>query len=129
MMTKSQLQMSYIIAQMYYQKKLTVKETKALAMREGISENSQSNYFCPAYRHLVNGTSFNGKLSSYVWEYYLSRIFSEFNDNVKQNALKCFLHAIGYSEAKSNSNAVTLREIYSRYSSILRTSLHNQKQD
>lgn len=128
-MTESQLQMSYLIAQMYYQKKLTVKEVKALAVKEGISENSQSNYFCPAYRHLVNGTSFNGKLSVCIWEYYLSQIFTEFNTDIKRNALKCFLHAIEYSEAKSNSNAFSLREIYSRYHSKLTTSGHNQGQD
>ena len=116
MMTESQLQISYILAQKYYQKKLTTKEVRSMAAKEGISENSQSNYFCSAYRHLINGTEFNGKLSAYIWEYYLSQIFTEFNVDIKRNALKCFLRAIEYYEAKGKSNAPTLREIYSRYS-------------
>ena len=116
MMTEAQLQISYILSQKYYQKKLTIKEVRSMAAKEGISENSQSNYFCSAYRHLINGTEFNGKLSAYIWEYYLSQIFTEFNDDIKRNALKCFLRAIEYYEAKGKSNAPTLREIYSRYS-------------
>ncbi|MDE6479480.1 MAG: hypothetical protein K2L45_04355 [Muribaculaceae bacterium] len=119
MMTESQLHTSYLLAQKYYQNKLTNKEVRALAAKEGISENSQSNYFCPAYRHLINGTKFNGKLSTYIWEHYLSKIFSEFSVDVKRNALKCFLQAIEYYEAKNNSNAITLREIFARYSSEL----------
>ena len=119
MMTESQLHTSYILAQKNNQKELTNKEVRVLAAKEEISENSQSNYFCPAYRHLINGTKFNGKLSSYIWEYYLSKIFSEFSVDVRRNALKCFLQAIEYYEAKNNSNAVTLREIFARYSSKL----------
>ncbi len=87
MMTDSQLHTSYILAQKYYQKELTIKEVRALAAREGISENSQSNYFCSAYKHLLNGTKFSGKLSAYIWEYYLSQIFSEFGEEVRRTAL------------------------------------------
>ncbi|MDE5881066.1 MAG: hypothetical protein K2H60_04995 [Muribaculaceae bacterium] len=117
MMTEAQLHISYILAQKYYQKKLTTKEVRSLAAKEGISENSQSNYFCSAYRHLINGTEFNGQLSAYIWEYYLAQIFTEFNVDTKRNALKCFLLAIEYYEAKNKSNAVKLREIFARYSS------------
>lgn len=118
-MTESQLHTSYLLAQKYYQKKLTVKEVRVLAAKEGISESSQSNYFCPAYRHLINGTNFKSKLSADIWEYYLSKIFSEFSGDVRRNALKCFLQAIEYSEAKTHANAVTLRGILARYSSKL----------
>ena len=116
MMTEDQLHISYILAQKYYQKKLTIKEIRSMAAKEGISENSQCNYFCAAYRHLINGTEFHGKLSAYIWEYYLSQIFSEFGVEIKRNALKCYCQAIEYYEAKSKSNALSLREIYSRYS-------------
>lgn len=117
MMTELQLHTSYILAKKYYLNKLTNKEVRALAAKEGICENSQSNYFCSAYRHLINGTKFSGKLSAYIWEYYLSQIFTEFSDDTKHNALKCFLQAIEYSELKSHSNAIALREIFARYSS------------
>lgn len=117
MMTESQLHTSYILAQKYYHKKLSTKEVRALAAKEGISENSQSNYFCAAYRNLINGTKFTGQLSAYIWEYYLSRIFAEFSDDIRCKALKCFMQAIEYSEEKNKANAVTLRRIYSRYSS------------
>ena len=119
MMTESQLLTSYILAQKYYQKKLTNKEVRAFAAKEGLSENSQSNYFCPAYRHLINGTKFSGQLSAYIWEYYLSHIFSEFSVDIKRNALKCFLQAIEYSEAKNKASAITLREILTRYTEKL----------
>ncbi len=87
MMTESQLHISYILAQRYYRGNLSLKEVRALAAKEGISENSQSNYFCPAYRHLIEGSKFSGKLSAYIWEYYLSQIFAEFSEDIKRNAL------------------------------------------
>lgn len=115
MMTEKQLQTSYILAQKYYEKKLTINEVRALAAKSGISENSQSNYFCSAYRHLLNGSKFSGKLSAYIWEYYLSKIFSEFNVDIKRKAIISFLKAIEYSEDKSNARAIKLREIYDAY--------------
>ncbi len=118
MMTESQLHTSYILARKYYQKKLTTKEVRALAAIEGIQESSQSNYFCSAYRHLLNGTKFSGNLSAYIWEYYLSQIFSEFGEEVRRTALNSFLQAIEYSEEKKKNKKKNekLREIYSRYS-------------
>lgn len=59
MMTDLQLRTSYLLAKKYYLKELTTKEVRELAAKEGISENSQSNYFCSAYRHLLNGTKFS----------------------------------------------------------------------
>ncbi len=118
MMTESQLHTSYILAQKYYHKELSTKEVRALAAKEGISENSQSNYFCAAYRNLINGTTFRGKLSGYIWDYYLSKIFEEFGEDIRHNALKCFKQAIEYSEEKTKANALSLREIYARYSML-----------
>lgn len=84
-------------------------------MQNGISYNSQIGYFNAAYRHLMDGTKFSGKLSVYIWDYYLSQIFTEMDDTTKKNALECYKMAIQYHETKSGSNAISMRELLEKF--------------
>lgn len=118
-MNKDQVALSYSLAKKVYNGNLTNKESGEVAGKNGISVNSQISYFNAAYRHLINGTKFSGKLSIYIWEYYLSQIFVDFDEPIKKNALHCFQMAIDYHEMKSGSNAISMRKLLDRFRRII----------
>lgn len=85
-MTDEQIKLSYQLAVGVYNNVKTLKEAKEIGKSYGIPPNSM-NYYCAAYRHMVNGTRHTGSIGTEIREYFLSQIFSKYDNQVKRNAL------------------------------------------
>ena len=86
-MTEEQISISYQLAEDVYFGNKTLKEAKEYGARSGISPNSV-NYYCSSFRHMMNGTRHTGSIGTEVREYFLSKIFSKYDDSINNDSVK-----------------------------------------
>lgn len=113
-----QIELSYQLAQDVYNKNKTLKEAKAIGERAGISSSS-TNYYCSAFRHMLNGTIHTGSIGSAIREYFLQQIFVDYGDTIKRNSLYSFEQAILYREERQSCCLPTDRKILEKYQKLL----------
>lgn len=88
-MANEQIMLSHQLAVDVYNNVRTPKEAKEIGESYGISPNSM-NYYCAPYRHMMNGTRHPSSIGTEVREYFLSQIFSKYDNQIKRNALIAF---------------------------------------
>lgn len=117
-MIKPQIQIAYQLAKEVYDGYLTLKEAKEKGVAAGINANSL-NYYCACFRHMLNGTKFTGSVSVEVRDYFLSQIFSTYDDKIKRNALSSYKMTNDYNEERSHCTLHANREHLEKYSKML----------
>lgn len=117
-MTNEQIKLSYQLAVDVYNDVKTLKEAKEIGESYGISPNSM-NYYCAAYRHMMNGTRHTSSIGTEVREYFLSQIFSNYTNQIKRNALIAFEQTIEYDEERNHCTLHKNRSILEKYKRFL----------
>lgn len=117
-MTDEQIKLSYQLAVGVYNNVKTLKEAKEIGKSYGIPPNSM-NYYCAAYRHMMNGTRHTSSIGTEIREYFLSQIFIKYNNQVKRNALIAFEQTIEYDEERNNCTLHKNRNILEKYKKFL----------
>lgn len=117
-MNIEQIKLSYQLAVDVYNDVKTLKEAKKIGESYGISPNSM-NYYCTAYRHMMNGTRHTSSIGTDVREYFLSQIFSKYDNKVKRNALIAFEQTIEYDEERNHCTLHKNRGILEKYKRLL----------
>ncbi|MBD5361206.1 MAG: hypothetical protein HDR81_00125 [Bacteroides sp.] len=117
-MTIEQIKLSFQLAVDVYSDVKTLKEAKEIGESYGIKPASM-NYYCTAYRHMMNGTEHTGSIGTDVREYFLSQIFSKCDNKVKRNALIAFEQTIEYDEARNHCTLHKNRSILEKYKKFL----------
>ncbi len=117
-MTNEQIKLSYQLAVDVFNNDKTLKEAKEIGESYGISANS-INYYCTAFRHMMNGTRHTGSIGTGVREYFLSQIFNKYDDQVKRNALLAFEQTIEYDEERNHCILHKNRSILEKYKNFL----------
>lgn len=114
-MTTQQIKIAYELSKQVYNRELTLKEAKEKAESAGINANSL-NYYCACFRHMLNGTKFTGSISVEVRDYFLSQIFSTYDNRIKRNALDSYKMTNDYNEERSHCTLHANRELLEKYS-------------
>lgn len=117
-MTNEQIKLSYQLAVDVYNDVKTLKEAKEIGESYGIKPAS-TNYYCTAFRHMMNGTKHTGSIGTDVREYFLSQIFSSYNNQIKRNALIAFEQTIEYDEERNHCTLHRNRSILEKYKNFL----------
>lgn len=117
-MTNEQIKLSYQLAVDVYNNVKTLKEAKGIGESYGISSNSM-NYYCAAYRHMMNGTRHTSSIGTDVREYFLSKIFDAFDERIRRNALIAFEMTIKYDEDRHHCILHKNRSILEKYRKLL----------
>lgn len=117
-MTLEQIKLSFQLAVDKYNGVKTLNEAKEIGRSFGISPNSV-NYYCAAYRHMINGTRHTGSIGTEVREYFLSQIFNTCDNYIKRNALIAFEQTIEYDEERNHCTLHKNRSILEKYKKIL----------
>ncbi len=117
-MTLEQIKLSFQLAVDKYNGTKTLKEVKEIGRSSGISPNSV-NYYCAAYRHMMNGTLHTSSIGTEVREYFISQIFSMCNNHIKRNALNAFEQTIEYDEERNHCTLHKNRSILEKYKKFL----------
>lgn len=117
-MTNEQIQISYQLAEDVYFGNKTLKEAKKLGARSEISPNS-INYYCSAFRHMMNETKHTGSIGTEIREYFLSQIFNKYDASIKSNALIAFEQTIMYDEERRHCTLHKNWDILEKYRNLL----------
>ena len=117
-MTKKQIEISYQLAEDVFNRHKTLKDAKEIGAKFGISPNS-INYYCSAFRHMMNGTRHTSSIGTEIRDFFLSQIFSKYDVNIKINALNAFEQTIEYDENRHHCALHKNRCILEKYRNLL----------
>lgn len=117
-MDKSQIETLYQLSKEVYDHCLSLKEAKEIGALNNINPNSTS-YHCSCFRHMLNGTKFSGSISVEARDYFLSKIFETYGDQVKKNSIISFEMTNLYNEKRKNCTLYANRAVLEKYKKML----------
>ena len=111
----------YTMAKAIYNKRESLTEgARRLYLTHEINPNSFADYY-RAFQKMLDGELHTRNIGSGIREYFLSRIFQDYGPSKLQTALSAYKKFIEYGEDTHYTNRKLDREIYTKYSNLLKS--------
>lgn len=102
-----------------FEQKLSVKEAAENIHKNcGIKINSCADYYY-YFKYLITGDGSCRMLNAFTQNYYLEKIYGEYDKEQFKKSLNAFYNLIVKFEMQHNSNKKSMRSIYNNFSKLV----------